>query len=49
MEEARAAMKKLLVLAPQTTLAEMQRLATRDETRWERLVSGLRKAGMPPG
>lgn len=47
MNEARAAMRKLLTLAPQTTVATMEGPVTRDPARWAIQMSGLRKAGLP--
>ena len=47
MDEARTAMQKLLILAPQTTEATMSGGGPREPARWEILMSGLRKAGLP--
>lgn len=47
MNEARAAMRKLLTLAPQKTAATMEGPVTRDPARWAIQMSGLRKAGLP--
>jgi hypothetical protein len=49
MDDARAAIARLLVLSPHSNLAEMQRLAANSDGRFEPLITGLRKAGLPEG
>ena len=49
MAEATAALRKLLSIAPQTTLAYMQHLSWRYPERQATMIEGLRKAGLPAG
>lgn len=49
MAEAEAALSKLLSIAPQTTVAYMQRIPWRYPERQAIMIEGLRKAGLPAG
>jgi tetratricopeptide (TPR) repeat protein len=49
MDDARAVIARLLVLSPHSNLAWMQRLAAKSDGRYEPLIAGLRKAGLPQG